>query len=142
MKIGNKKEEFRTHTVRRELNPIWNQQFVESGKGLFSQIDQIQFSVYDHDKLSMDDFMGSCVIKTNKKPNVHYSTAVQWYPLMDESNKPVLGANGKPAELQIKLKYTLNSEDASVRYYTHIMELTVKVACFSFFSHHLCCEYA
>lgn len=123
-----KNAEFRTTTIRRELNPIWNAEFVEEGKGLFSKVNDITFEVYDHDKLSKDDYMGECVIKTDKSPSVHYSTAVQWITIKDKKGEVVKGKNGKPAEIQIKLKYTINAENLNIRYYTHVMEFTVKVS--------------
>lgn len=130
VKIGNiKNAEFRTTTIRRELNPIWNAVFVEEGKALFSKIDKITFDCFDRDKLSKDDFMGCCSIKTDQKPGVNYSTPVQWLPLVDKSGDPVKGQNGKQAEVQIKIKYTLNAENMNVRYWTHVMEITIKVKC-------------
>lgn len=126
VRMGKSKNEFRTGTVRRELNPVWNSSFVEERKGLFSEVDNVTFEVFDHDKLSKDDYMGECTIPTDKSPSVHYSTAVTWYPLVDKTNQAVKGQNGKPAEIQIKFKYTVNAEDMNIRYYTHVMEFTVK----------------
>ena len=58
-----------------------------------------------------------CVIKTDKSPSVHYSTPVQWFPLYTKQNQPVMGSNGKPAAIQVKLKYTINADDMNIRYY-------------------------
>merc|ERR1712176_26864 len=70
--------------------------------------------------------MGSCSIKTDKNPNQHYSTAIRWIPLVDKKNQQVIGQNGKKSAIQVKIKYTLNADDTNVRFYTHVMEFTVK----------------
>eukprot|EP01083_Nonionella_stella_P291054 990449_1 len=117
---------YRTTTIRRELNPIWNNQFTQEAQGLFNKVSFIKFDVFDHDRVSADDFMGTCAINTDTNPNAHYSTPIQWIPLVDKNNKPVVGKNGKRAAIQIKIKYTLNADDVNIRYYTHVMEFTVK----------------
>eukprot|EP01084_Bolivina_argentea_P045070 82959_1 len=126
VKVTIGKAEYKAHAVRRELNPIWNDQFVKQGKALFSRINEIQFDIYDHDKLTKDDLMGHCVVKTDNKPNAHYSTAVQWINMVNENDEPVLGKNGKRSAIQIQIKYAINAEDLNVRYWTHVMELKIK----------------
>jgi len=118
--------EYRTITVRKALDPVWNATFVKQGKGLFKKVDRIYFDVFDYDSLSKDDFMGCVSIKTDQSPHVHYATPVQWINLVDKDNKPVKNKQGKQAQIQIKIKYTLDAEAINVRYYTHVMEFTVK----------------
>ena len=45
VRMGKSKNEFRTGTIRRELNPIWNDSFVEERQGLFSEVDDVTFGV-------------------------------------------------------------------------------------------------
>eukprot|EP01084_Bolivina_argentea_P113759 202690_1 len=84
VKFGDLKDQYRTRTFKRELNPVWNARFQEEEEGLFGKVNQIEFEVFDYDKISADDFMGRCSIQTNLSPRTHYSTPVQWINLVDE----------------------------------------------------------
>eukprot|EP01083_Nonionella_stella_P072088 194140_1 len=116
----------RTKTVKRELNPVWNAHFSETGEGIFAQVPQIQFKVFDHEKRSADDFIGSCSIATDICPRAYYSTPVQWINLRDKEGGNLKGANGKQSAIQVQVKYTLHVDDFDFAYYTHVMEFTIK----------------
>ena len=110
--VGKKK--YKTNKIRRELNPVWNEQFVTEKKGLFKEINKIDFEVFDYDKLSVDDFMGKCTLKTDQIPDTNYSTAVQWVKLKDKKGEQVIGKNGQESAIQVKIKYTLQAEDINI----------------------------
>jgi len=115
---------YRTTYIRKELNPIWNASFVEEAPGLFGQVKEITFEVYDRDRVSKDDLMGKCVLPVMADPQGFYSSPVQWVKLQKDGNL-VKGGNDEDAALQIGIMYAPKVEDLNIRHWTHVMELTV-----------------
>merc|ERR1711974_553733 len=58
-KRGHKKK--KTKTIKQNLNPVWEQEFVLPVKDVRKQA--LQFTCYDHDYFAKNEFMGSCVIQ-------------------------------------------------------------------------------
>ncbi|XP_062322229.1 extended synaptotagmin-1 isoform X1 [Osmerus eperlanus] len=74
--IGDTK--FKSHVIKENLNPIWNEMYevvlsVQAGQ-------QIQFELYDKD-LDSDDFLGRFTIRLSDVISSHYID--QWYTLND-----------------------------------------------------------
>lgn len=122
---------YRSTTIRKELNPVWNASFSEEGPGLFGKLNEITFEIYDYDSVSRDDLMGKCVLPVMADTEQFYASPVQWVKLMDDKGQLVVGKDGKEAALQVGIRYAPKVEDLSVRYWTHVMEVTVKVFVYS-----------
>eukprot|EP01083_Nonionella_stella_P146624 461395_1 len=120
VRFGDMKDEYRTRTIRRNLNPVWNARFQEQGEGVFAKVPQIKFMVF------ANDFIGGCSIATDICPRGHYSTPVQWINLSDKEGGNLKGPNGKQSAIQVQVKYTLHAVDLDIAYYTHVMEFTIK----------------
>ncbi len=102
--MGSKRPPSRTTYIRKELNPVWNAQFSEDGKGLFAAVESIRFEVYDRDQVSKDDLMGTCVLPV-LDPKSFYSSPVQWVKLVDEEGNMVVDKDGKESAIQVNLRY-------------------------------------
>eukprot|EP00485_Elphidium_margaritaceum_P008426 CAMPEP_0202695196 /NCGR_PEP_ID=MMETSP1385-20130828/8849_1 /ASSEMBLY_ACC=CAM_ASM_000861 /TAXON_ID=933848 /ORGANISM="Elphidium margaritaceum" /LENGTH=137 /DNA_ID=CAMNT_0049351175 /DNA_START=28 /DNA_END=437 /DNA_ORIENTATION=+ len=53
LKFGSKgNAAYKTSTIRRDLNPVWNESFQLEGGGIFADCDCITFEVFDWDRVS------------------------------------------------------------------------------------------
>jgi hypothetical protein len=59
LQVGRNKQ--RTKIVKKNLNPVWDQKFVFDVDN--PEIENITLRVYDHDRFSSDDFLGSAVVR-------------------------------------------------------------------------------
>lgn len=53
------KKGFKTHTIKKTLNPVWNETFVFN---VNRSANALKFEVYDHDTFGKDDFLGNGTI--------------------------------------------------------------------------------
>jgi len=90
-KLALREKQVRTKTVNADLNPTFNEEFLFEGK----RGGMLLIEVWDYDKFSSDDFIGSVVLQLDKVPN-DFS---EWVPLESRSSK-------KAGELFLEISYT------------------------------------
>ena len=81
MRIGKKAKGYRTKTIPRCLNPVWNETFsfeVTANENEARELELHVMSVMDYDVVGSDDFLGLCVIQL--KDLLKSGTKREWYP--------------------------------------------------------------
>ena len=54
----------RTKTIKKTLDPVWNEFFFFNGL----RTDELYFELFDYDFLSSDDYLGKCSLKISEQP--------------------------------------------------------------------------
>ncbi|XP_028261685.1 extended synaptotagmin-1-like isoform X2 [Parambassis ranga] len=78
VKINVGKVTFKSHVIKENLNPTWNEMYEAVLSG--HSIQEIKFEAFDKD-LDSDDFLGRFSVKLNEVVSSHYTD--QWYTLND-----------------------------------------------------------
>eukprot|EP00026_Physarum_polycephalum_P024212 Phypoly_transcript_30327.p1 GENE.Phypoly_transcript_30327~~Phypoly_transcript_30327.p1 ORF type:complete len:119 (+),score=20.26 Phypoly_transcript_30327:64-420(+) len=90
-KLSVREKQVRSRIVYEDLNPIWEEEFFFEGKkgGI------LLVEVWDYDKFSSDDFIGSVIIQLERLPE-DFS---DWVPLEGKAK------GQKTGELMLEIKY-------------------------------------
>jgi len=102
---------FQTHTIKKTLEPGWNEVFpIYIGESL-EPTNSITVKVWDRDKLGKD-FLGEVTLEAKLLLDVDSDELEQWYVLKDEPNpSETFNPEGKkPGRIRIKMHF-LKSED-------------------------------
>lgn len=80
----------RTHAKKRTLNPVFNESFVfdiPQDEGLDNI--QIQFLVYDHDRVTRDEVIGKIEIGSNAALGSSPNSAKHWYEVIKSPRRQI-----------------------------------------------------
>jgi len=92
-------QKFKTKVQKKNLTPVWNQEF----KIFTSKAEgAIQMQMFDKDFISKDEFMGEITLKLAEFADGNESD--QWYPLQNEPQKKKI--DKAQGEVRIKVKFT------------------------------------